>query len=206
MGASRTVAECPLMSSPAPTHAPAPRPVLTVKQAQRARAPWIAMVLSTLMVLGIAAAVLMMNQSPATPPRADRVDVAAAAATVPQEEGDLPALAPQVPEGWTSNYARLTRLDGLPTWEVGWVVTETVFAGLRQSAEADRTWTTLRVGTAPAVGSVETDGVRWEHFTPQGTDEQHLVTRTEGGTVVLTTTGDRAVLEDLARAVAKEIR
>ena len=194
------------MSSPAPTHAPAPRPVLTVKQAQRARAPWIAMVLSTLMVLGIAAAVLMMNQSPATPPRADRVDVAAAAATVPQEEGDLPALAPQVPEGWTSNYARLTRLDGLPTWEVGWVVTETVFAGLRQSAEADRTWTTLRVGTAPAVGSVETDGVTWEQFTPQGTDEQHLVTRTEGGTVVLTTTGDRAVLEDLARAVTKEIR
>ena len=58
---------------------------------------------------------------------------------MPQEEGDLPALAPQVPEGWTSNYARLTRLDGLPTWEVGWVVTETVFAGLRQSAEADRT-------------------------------------------------------------------
>lgn len=200
------MAECPLMSSPAPTDAPAPRPVLTAKQAQRARAPWIAMVLSTLAVLGFVAVLLLVNQPPAVPERADRVDVAAAAATVPLEDGDLPALAPQVPEGWTSNYARLTRLDGLPTWEVGWVVTETVFAGLRQSAEADRTWTTLRVGTAPAVDTVKTDGITWEHFTPQGSDEQHLVTRTEGGTVVLTTTGDRAVLEDLARAVAKEIR
>lgn len=202
----------PVMSSPAPAptdpvpSGPAPRPVLTARQAERARAPWIAMVLSTLAVLGIVVVALMVSQPPAKPTPTDRVDVAAAAATVPHDDGALPALAPEVPESWYSNYARLASLEGKQTWEVGWVVSDTVFAGLRQAADVDPTWLALRTGAAPAVGTVEVDGITWQHFTPKDSREQHLVAEVDGSTVVLTTTGDEGVLEDLAHAVAKETR
>lgn len=185
--------------------APAPRPVLTAKQAQRARQPIIGMVLSTAVVLAAVLLLLAVNPLPSAREPQDRVDVAAAASTVPRD-GALPALGPDVPETWHSNYARLSRLDGVPAWEVGWVVTDSVFAGLRQTSQADPTWLSRRVGEEPAVGTVEVDGLTWQHHTPRDSDEQHLVTEVDGTTIVLTTTGDQTVLEDLARAVAKEIR
>ncbi|UBH24524.1 DUF4245 domain-containing protein [Micrococcus porci] len=194
------------MSSPDPAAPPAPRPVLTPKQAQRARAPWIAMVLSTLAVLGIVLVALMVNQPPPAPAQADRVDVAAAASTVPHDDGALPALAPDVPEPWDSTYARVERLQGVDTWDVGWAVNDAVFAGLKQTSRADPTWLALRVGSAPAVGTVDVDGITWDHYAPQDSKDQHLVAEVRGSTLVLTTSGDQAVLEDLARAVAKEIR
>ena len=199
------------VSSPAPDApgtptAPAPRPVLTKKQAQRANQPWIAMVLSVLATLAVALVVVALNPEPPAPARVDRVDVASAAATVPREEGALPALSPEIPEPWYANYARVQRLDGLDTWDVGWVVSDSVFAGLRQTAHADPTWKALRVGTTPAQETVEVDGIAWEYVVPEKSSERHFIADVEGSTIVLTTTGDRAVLEDLARAVAKETR
>lgn len=187
-------------------HAPAPRPVLTAKQAQRARQPWIGMVLSVLALLAIVAVVLILNPEPPERPREDRVDVAAAAATVPHDDGVLPALAPEVPEPWYANFARLQNIDGVQTWDVGWVVTDTVFAGMQQADDVDPTWVNLRVDNVPATEALEIDGLTWDlHAAPQ-TPERRLVTEVDGTTVVLTTTGDRAVLEDLARGVAKETR
>ncbi|MDY6055350.1 DUF4245 domain-containing protein [Micrococcus sp.] len=199
------------MSTPAPEAdghaarplAPAPRPVLTAKQSMRARQPWIAMVLSALAVMGVVLALGVLHPSPAQPPLEDRVDVADAAGTVPRGAG-LPALAPDVPEGWTSSYARLVPLDGVQTWDVGWVVTPSVFAGLHQADDADPTWVGLRVGTAPAVGTREVDGIVWSHHAPRDSRDQHLVAEVDGTTVVLTSNGGLPVLEDLARAVAKE--
>lgn len=199
----------PRVSSPAPETAPAapaPRPVLTAKQAQRANQPWIAMLLSVLATLALVLVVVALNPNPAPRAPGDRVDVAEAAATVPHDDGALPALAPEVPEPWYANYARLQPMDGLQTWDVGWVVTDTVFAGLRQTADADPTWLALRVGTAPAEESVDVDGITWQHMERKESAEQHFVAEVDGSIVVLTTTGGREVLEDLARAVAKEIR
>ncbi|MBD4582901.1 DUF4245 domain-containing protein, partial [Xanthomonas citri pv. citri] len=48
-----------LTVSSADPHAPAPRPVLTATQAQRARQPWMAMVLSLAALLAIVAVVLL---------------------------------------------------------------------------------------------------------------------------------------------------
>lgn len=187
-------------------HAPAPRPVLTEKQAQRARQPWIGMVLSVVALLALVAVVLILNPEPPERPREDRVDVAAAAATVPHDDDVLPALAPEVPESWYANFARLQTLDGVSTWDVGWVVTDAVFAGMQQADDVDPTWVNLRVDNVPASETIEIDGLTWDlHAAPQSQDRR-LVTEVDGTTVVLTTTGDRAVLEDLARGVAKETR
>ncbi|MDN5692969.1 MAG: DUF4245 domain-containing protein, partial [Micrococcaceae bacterium] len=187
-------------------NAPAPRPVLTAKQAQRARQPWIGMVLSVVALLALVAVVLILNPEPPQRPREDRVDVAAAAATVPHDDGVLPALAPEVPESWYANFARLQTMDGVSTWDVGWVVTDTVFAGMQQAHDVDPTWVTLRVDSVPATETLEIDGLAWDLHADPRAPEKRLVTEVEDTTVVLTTTGDRAVLEDLARGVAKETR
>ena len=98
------------------------------------------MVLSLVALLAIVAVVLLLNPEPPQRPREDRVDVAAEAATVPHDDGDLPALAPEVPESWYANSARLQKLDGVSTWDVGWVVTDTVFAGLQQAEDGGTLW------------------------------------------------------------------
>ena len=164
------------------------------------------MVLSVLALLAVVAVVLLFNPEPPQRPREDRVDVAAEAATVPRDDGDLPALAPEVPESWYANYARLQTLDGVPTWDVGWVVTDTVFAGLLQAEDADPTWVGLRVDQVPASETIEIDGIEWDLHADPKKPERRLVAEVDGSTVVLTTTGDRAVLEDLAHGVAKETR
>lgn len=195
-----------LSVSDADPSTPAPRPVLTAKQAQRARQPWPAMALSVLVLLVLVGVVMVLNPEPPARPREDRVDVAAAAATVPHDDGVLPALAPEVPEPWYANYARLQTVDGVSTWDVGWVVTDTVFAGLQQADDVDPTWVNLRVDGIPAAETIEIDGIAWDLHTAPQSPERRLVAEVDGTTVVLTTTGDRAVLEDLARGVAKETR
>ena len=195
-----------LTVSSADPHAPAPRPVLTATQAQRARQPWMAMVLSLAALLAIVAVVLLLNPEPPQRPREDRVDCAAEAPTVPHDDGDLPARAPEVPESWYANSARLQKLDGVSTWDVGWVVTDTVFAGLQQAEDVDPTWVSLRVDQVPTSETIEIDGIAWDLHADPKKPERRLVAEVDGSTVVLTTTGDRAVLEDLAHGVAKETR
>ena len=116
------------------------------------------------------------------------------------------ALAPEVPESWYANYARLQKLDGVSTWDVGWVVTDTVFAGLQQAEDVDPTWVSLRVDQVPTSETIEIDGIAWDLHADPTKPERRLVAEVDGSTVVLTTTGDQAVLEDLAHGVAKETR
>lgn len=182
----------------------APRPVLTEKQAKRATSSAMAMLLSSLFLLAVVAAFLLLAPPPPVPERSDRVDVAEAAEQVRSAE-DVPAVAPEVPEGWTSNFARWTTKDGISSWHVGWVVSEDVFAGLEQAADANPTWTAMRVKQAPAGDPVEAGGVSWTPHDPDGKD-LFWVGEVDGSTVVLTTTGEESVIRELAEAVAAESR
>jgi len=182
----------------------APRPVLTEKQAKRATSSSMAMLLSTLFLLAVVAAFLLLSPEPPAPERQDRVDVAAAAEQVRSAE-DVPAVAPEVPEGWTSNFARWTTKDGVSSWNVGWVVSDDVFAGLEQAADANPTWTAMRVKQAPASDPVEAGGVTWTPHDPEGKD-LFWVGEVDGSTVVLTTTGDESVVRRLAEAVMEASR
>ncbi len=187
-----------------PTLGAAPRPVLTEKQAKRATSSSVAMLLSTLFLLAVVAAFLMISPAPPVPERQDRVDVAEAAEQVRSAE-EVPAVAPQVPDGWTSNFARWTTKDGISSWNVGWVVSEDVFAGLEQAADANPTWTAIRVRQAPAGDPVEAGGVTWTPHDPDGKD-LFWVGEVDDSTVVLTTTGGEPVMRELAEAVAAESR
>lgn len=178
----------------------APRPVLTEKQAKRATSSAVAMLLSTLFLLAVVAAFLLLSPSPPEPTRQDRVDVAATAEQVRATE-HAPAVSPEVPAEWTSSFARWTTQDGVSSWNVGWVVSDDVFAGLQQAADANPTWTALRVKQAPAGDPVQAGGVTWTPHDPDGKD-LFWVGEVGGSTVVLTTTGDESVLRTLAEAVA----
>lgn len=190
-------------SVPGDTGAPpaAPRPVLTEKQAKRATSSAVAMLLSTVFLMAVVAGFLLLSPSPPEPARQDRVDVAVAAEQLRAAEG-VPALAPQVPEDWTSSFARWTTQDGVSSWAVGWVASEDVFVGMEQAPEANPTWTALRVDQAPAQAPVEVGGVSWTPHDPEGRD-LFWAGEVDGSTVVLTTTGDEASLRRLAEAVAQ---
>lgn len=182
----------------------APRPVLTEKQAKRATSSSVAMLLSTLFLMVVVAAFLLLAPPPPVPERQDRVDVAEAAEQIRSAE-DVPAVAPEVPEEWTSNYARWTTKDGVSSWDVGWVVSDEVFAGLEQAAEANPTWTAMRVKQSPAGDPVDAGGVSWTPHDPEGKD-LFWVGAVDGTTVVLTTTGDESVMRELAESVAEASR
>ena len=71
-------------------------------------------------------------------------------------------------------------------------------------------WLALTTGPlAPipvTLTTVQVDGIAWEYVVPEKSKERHFVADVKGSTVVLTTTGGREALEDLAHAVAKETR
>ncbi|MDO5635367.1 MAG: DUF4245 domain-containing protein [Micrococcus sp.] len=180
----------------------APRPVLTAKQAQRASSSSIAMVLAVLATLGIAVGMMMFAPPPATPPREDRVNVTQEAAIVADIE-ELDTLTPTVPESWYANYARWSVSDGVGAWDIGWVVSDDVFAGLTQTDEANPTWLSQKVGPVGTGEAKEIDGLTWQPHR-QGAGPLHYVGEVHGSTVILTTTGAESVLDDLARAVAAE--
>ena len=181
-----------------------PRPVLTEKQAKRATSSSVAMLLSTLFLMAVVAAFLLLAPPPPAPERQDRIDVAETAEQIRAAEG-VPAVAPDVPEGWTSNYARWTTRDGVSSWDVGWVVSDDVFAGLEQAAEANPTWTAMRVKQSPAGDPVDVGGVSWTPHDPEGKD-LFWVGELDGTTVVLTVTGDESVMRELAESVTAAAR
>ena len=78
------------------------------------------------------------------------------------------------------------------------MVTDTVFAGLQQAEDVDPTWVSLRVDQVPTSETIEIDGIAWDLHADPKKPERRLVAEVDGSTVVLTTTGDHAVLEDLA--------
>ncbi|OFR90867.1 hypothetical protein HMPREF2863_06000 [Micrococcus sp. HMSC067E09] len=178
--------------------------MLTEKQAKRATSSSVAMLLSTLFLMAVVAAFLLLAPPPPAPERQDRIDVAETAEQIRAAEG-VPAVAPDVPEGWTSNYARWTTRDGVSSWDVGWVVSDDVFAGLEQAAEANPTWTAMRVKQSPAGDPVDVGGVSWTPHDPEGKD-LFWVGEVDGTTVVLTVTGDESVMRELAESVTAAAR
>ena len=78
--------------------------------------------------------------------------------------------------------------------------------GLQQAEDVDPTWVSLRVDQVPTSETIEIDGIAWDLHADPTKPERRLVAEVDGSTVVLTTTGDQAVLEDLAHGVAKETR
>ncbi len=179
-------------------------PVLTAKQAKRANATVIGMLIATGLTLALCLVPVLLNPAPKT--QARNVDVAAAANQAAGDAGYSP-LAVDLPEGWTANYARWNAgsNDGVPNWEVGYVTPETEFIELTQTNAANPTWIFQTTGDSSVAGERPAGGVTWE-LRDSSNGEPAMVADIEGTTVILSGSADLAEFDVLAEHVVKDLR
>jgi hypothetical protein len=189
-----------------PAPSPAPKPRLTQKQAKRAGQSAQAMVLSVLATLAIVLLVVLMNPG-STKQTYDRsVDVATTAEQASATAG-FTAVAPAVPEDWDANYARWNAAgtDQVEFWEAGYVTAGEDFVGFKQTAQANPTWLSQQMDSAPQTGTRSVQGTTWDLHEPADGD-RHLVTELDGTTLIVTGSGDLTVLDTLAAAIQQDLK
>ncbi|ALJ19867.1 DUF4245 family protein [Microbacterium sp. No. 7] len=142
-------------------------------------------------------------------PGQESVDVAAAAEAAQAGLGRT-FLAPEVPEGWRANTARMERAAWVVVFTPDVFDSDQGFVRLTQAPADDERWVTETVGGFAPTGTVAIDGVVWDEYdvaTSRGTEVTYgLSTRVGGDIVVLAgpTTADDAAL--IAAALADDIR
>ncbi|MFZ3454152.1 DUF4245 domain-containing protein [Arthrobacter sp. 7Tela_A1] len=178
-------------------------PTLTAKQAKRANANVIGMLIATGITLAIVLIPVLLN--PYEKPPVRDVDVQAVAGEAAGDAGYDP-LAPDLPEGWTANYARWDSgvNSGVPAWEVGYLTPDTEFIRLTQTAEANPTWISQTTRDSLVAGERTAGGAAWQ-LRDSANGEAHLVTEVEGMTVILSSEADLATVDVLAEAVLQDL-
>lgn len=189
------------MSDSSPT--PPVKPVIAPGAAKRANASVIGMLLAMLSTVAIVLTIVWLNpQQKAETYRPD-INVAAVSANAADTAGFTP-VAPELPEGWSANYARWNPAgaDGVSFWDVGYVTPNNTFIALRQSGTANPTWTATQAQNAPVTGTRAVVGRDWElRDKPKG--ERSLVLVSGGTTIVLTGEADFKDFDILAASAAE---
>lgn len=118
---------------------------------------------------------------------------------------------PELPEGWTANYARVSTDAGdVTSWRIGFVTPEQKFIELIQAFDTNPTWVDGEVRGAQSGPVVTIGGTAWTSYDRRDEDNPGnvayaLVTETDTSTIVLAGTADDAEFDVLAEAVAKEL-
>lgn len=178
-------------------------PVLTAKQAKRANATVIGMLIATGITVLLVLVPVLLNPAPKM--QTLNVDVPAIANQAAGDAGYAP-LAPELPEGWSSNYARweASNSSGVPVWEVGYLTPETTFIRLSETNAGNPTWIAQVSGDGSVAGERTAGGQTWElRDSPEG--EASMVLEKDGLTVVLTGKADLAEFDVLAEAVVRDL-
>lgn len=180
-----------------------PKPVITDKQAKRINAPIGGMILSVL-VCGLAfLPIWLFNAFPEKDTYQRDINVSAEASRAASVAGFAP-LAPELPEGWSSNFARWTGggADGVAHWQVGYVTAENEFLSITQTSGANPTWLAQQTDQAPVVGNRDVAGYNWE-IRHQPEVDRSLVLERKGTTVIIQGTASDQEFEILASAVTE---
>ena len=178
-------------------------PVLTTKQAKRANASVIGMLIATGLTLALVLVPVLLNPTPTAETR--NVDVSQIANQAAGDAGYAP-LAPELPEGWSSNYARweAAGTSGVPVWEVGYVTPGSDFISLAQTDAGNPTWIAQMSDNAQVAGERAAGGSTWE-LRDSEEGEASMILEQGGMTVVLSGEADLAEFDVLAEAVVREL-
>lgn len=152
----RVVAELGRPETPDETAARRAESSRVHRQAQNTRN----LVAALLVTLGVVA-VIVFAVPRGTPPAAEPIDVAAVAAGIAEVEGHG-VVAPDVPEQWRVNSARLEG-DSPRTFTVVYAP-EQGFVRVVQGFDADEGWPSRVLRGADADGTVTIDGVTWTRY------------------------------------------
>lgn len=116
-------------------------------------------------------------------------------------------LAPELPDTWVANAARLETSGGIRTWTIGFITPSTQYLALEQGLEANPTWLSQAVDGAGATGSVRIAGLDWITYDRRNTGDPgnyafSMSTELQGSTIVLHGTAPDEEFELFAEAVA----
>lgn len=138
-------------------------PQLTEAQSRRISQPMVAMIITMAVTMGAVAAVFMLNPEPDVEPYQRDEDVEQEAGFV-ADVADFDPIVPDVPDGWTANYARWeTRAEqGVPVWEVGYTTDAVDFIGFAQTDQGNPTWIAGETSQAAPSGTVAVEGLEFE--------------------------------------------
>ncbi|WP_460775058.1 DUF4245 domain-containing protein [Microbacterium sp. GXF7504] len=137
------------------------------------------------------------------------VDVADEAAKL-SEVYDRTVLAPDVPEDWRVNSARMEG-DNVQAWTVVYVPDDLSFIRVAQAIEPDAAWVSRTLGGATPTGTVTVDGIVWDEYEIDDPDRAGNISyalATDAGTdrVLLYGTADADTTAVAAAAVADQVR
>ncbi|MGJ9406947.1 DUF4245 domain-containing protein [Nesterenkonia aurantiaca] len=140
----------------------APTPQLTQSQAKRLRQPLIGVVITVAITLLAVFAVTGLRPERDVAFTPD-VDVAEAAGWT-SDVADFTAISPEMPEGWTANYARWeNRVElGVTAWEVGYSVDEQSFLSFAQTDEPNPAWVNDATRQLGPTGEETLEGLTFE--------------------------------------------
>ncbi|WP_150462719.1 DUF4245 domain-containing protein [Nesterenkonia ebinurensis] len=158
---------------------------ITESQAKRLRTPLMGMVITMVVLCGILAVMWFANPEPNTPYTRDE-DVQEAAVWT-NSVTEYSPISPEVPEGWTANYARWdTRAEhSVDVWEVGYTTAEVNFVGFAQTDEATPGWVNSETNLADPTGTTTISGLEFE--TREAAGRQYFVLEAENNTIDGTT-------------------
>ncbi|MBP2217795.1 DUF4245 domain-containing protein [Arthrobacter sp. CAN_C5] len=195
----------PADSDPRPDADPQFTPVLTKKQAKRANSTVIGMLIAIAATFGLVLPVLLLNPTHTAETYARDIDVQNVSAEAADIAGYVP-LAPDLPDGWTSNFARWNPggSDGVPFWEVGYLTPGRQFIQLTQTDNANPTWTAQRLDGAQLSGQRTIETLDWELFDSSSGDS-FLTSETDDFTLILNGTADLAEFDVLGAALIDEL-
>lgn len=180
-------------------------PVLTAKQAKRANASAVGMLIATAVTLALVFFVVLLNPTHTAETYTRDVDVATVAEEAEVTAGYLPVAA-DLPEGWTANFARWTgpSANGVGFWEVGYLTPNRQFVQVTQTDQANPTWLSQRLDNAQPSGQRDIEGVTWELLdSPSG--DAFLTAELDGYTLILNGTADLSDFDVLGAAVVDSL-
>lgn len=174
-------------------------------QRRRANQTALNLVLATLASLGVVLFLVFVVVRPTPEPPAP-VDYVAIAA-----ESGRDVLAPDLPDGWTANAARLETVGGVTTWTIGFVTPAGQYIALDQGLQANETWLADAVLDAEVTGAARIGGLDWALYDRRdsadpGNHAFILSTQIGEDLVVLHGTADDTEFETLAEAIGKAVQ
>ena len=183
----------------------APPISLTPNQAKRVSATARGMLLATGATLAVVLPVYFLNPTHTADTYRSNIDVDNVARQAAGDAGYLPA-APDLPEGWSSNYARWLsgRTSGVAFWEVGYLTADNGFIQLTQTDASNPTWESQRIGSAQVSGSRSIGGEEWELLDAANGDTV-LRTDLDGVTIILNGPAELTDFDTLGDAVVQEV-
>ncbi|MFD1213918.1 DUF4245 domain-containing protein [Arthrobacter sp. GCM10027362] len=178
------------------------KPILTPKQAKRANQTIKGMVISVLLTVAAVIPVVLLNPGSKPETYHRDIDVPGVARQAEPAAGYLPVV-PEVPGGWSSNYARWNAggTAKVPAWEAGYLTADGHHIALVQTNKANPTWLAQATGEAPVTGQRRIGGADWE-LRDRGTGDKSLVLEEAGYTIVLKGAAELAEFDTLGAAVA----